>query len=448
MSVALVAVLIVGCAMNRVSDGNILDLTIPMSMNNAMKEPHFSGTVTQLYDNVILVNVNENEDVHSSSDLISVSLDVKVKNCMTHFTIGDEVIVYYNGEITESYLAQVNTVYAIVLTSQDMKINIDDLNTLFAMRTPYVGDNSAVGNILSVLPRIDREHTQKFFSISDDYGTGYAPFTLTVYYEPNGMETSAEENRLPMIVLQNSALLFALIGNLEEVTYAFRSTPSDNELDTEAYSFKMACNKNEVSEYLDTIGLTWEDFHQDWNNSIERLFIDVLATGELPVTGIDRNKSNSLDLLRSSWTPLAKLPADYSMEQAIADSVFVNIHGNPSYNQDLVDKFYKDVFSGTEAFLRVMQYTIEGDAIITDYQFDGRIFMVTKDNTRDQFGNKVISTTTYKHLIPIDRSHPAFSDDLYVLSNVENIFTTTEDTTIIDGVTRWIPSPSDYASKL
>ena len=79
-------------------------------MNNVAKEPHFSGTVTEVLDHAILVSVNEGEDVHRSSDLVKVSLNVKLKDSRTHFTVGDRVIVYYNGEIAESYPAQVNSV--------------------------------------------------------------------------------------------------------------------------------------------------------------------------------------------------------------------------------------------------------------------------------------------------------------------------------------------------
>ena len=64
-----------------------------------------------------------------------------------------------------------------------MRINIDDLYALSAIRTPYVGDNSAVGKIINSLPRMDRDYVQRFFSIGDDYDTGHIPFTLTVYYE-------------------------------------------------------------------------------------------------------------------------------------------------------------------------------------------------------------------------------------------------------------------------
>jgi beta-lactamase regulating signal transducer with metallopeptidase domain len=270
VSVALVAVLSVGFAVNRATDGSILDLIVPMSMNNVDKEPHFAGTVTEVYDNTILVSVNEGEDARKSSNLISVSLNVKLKDSMTDFAVGDKVIVYYNGEIAESYPAQVNTVYAIVLTSPDMRINMDDLYSLSSMRTPYVGDNSAIGKIINSLPRIDREHTQRFFSIGDDYGTGNAPHTLTVYYEPSDTETSDMRNIT--VTPQNSALLFSLIDNLEETSYAFRSTPSDGELDKEAYISRVTHSKNDIAEYLKTIGLEWEDFRNDWNGSVEKMY--------------------------------------------------------------------------------------------------------------------------------------------------------------------------------
>ena len=122
ISVLLVVVLSLGFAVNRSTDGNILDLIIPMSMHTVVKEPHFAGTVTEVDENAILVSVDEGESVRRSSDLIRVSLNVKLKDSMTHFTVGDRVIVYYNGEILESYPAQVNTVYAIVLTSPDQQI--------------------------------------------------------------------------------------------------------------------------------------------------------------------------------------------------------------------------------------------------------------------------------------------------------------------------------------
>jgi beta-lactamase regulating signal transducer with metallopeptidase domain len=187
-----------------------------------------------------------------------------------------------------------------------------------------------------------------------------------------------------------------------------------------------------------------------------------IIDGGLVTFGIDRIKPETKPLkttpqkttppedttLLSSWKPLHELPADYSKEQAIAAGVYVNIHGSEIYNQELGDVFYADVSAGSAAFMRVMQYTIEGDVIITDYQYDGDIFTVTLDSSRDKFmgsEDKVISSVTYKYLVPLNRLRPANVTGTYYLSNVENIFIGTEDgedATLIDGL-GWIPSPSD-----
>lgn len=90
----------------------------PMDMNNVVKEPNFSGFVETVSEGTILVKVNEDEEEFKSSDLISVSLDVQLKDSMTDFKIGDEVRIYYDGNIAESYPAQVNKVYAIMLIDQ------------------------------------------------------------------------------------------------------------------------------------------------------------------------------------------------------------------------------------------------------------------------------------------------------------------------------------------
>lgn len=70
-------------------------------------EPSITGIVKETNDNSILI---ENEDGE-----YWVSLNVENKDSMTHFSIGDEVIVYYDGNIAESYPMQINTVYAITL---------------------------------------------------------------------------------------------------------------------------------------------------------------------------------------------------------------------------------------------------------------------------------------------------------------------------------------------
>ena len=78
------------------------------NMNDIIaNEPNITGIVRKITNDVFLM---ENE-----TGEYMVSLDVENKDSMTHFSIGDEVVVYYDGNIAESYPMQINTVYAITL---------------------------------------------------------------------------------------------------------------------------------------------------------------------------------------------------------------------------------------------------------------------------------------------------------------------------------------------
>jgi beta-lactamase regulating signal transducer with metallopeptidase domain len=453
---------------------------------------------------------------------------------------------------------------------------------LSALRTPYVGDNSAVGKIIGFLPPLDAELTQRFFSIGDDYGTGHAPYTLTLYYEQDGTERNIT------VMPKNAALLFALIDNLEEVNFAFRNTPSDGDLDKAAYTSRIAVNKEQIGDFIGSLSLTWEDFRNDFEAAAAAVFtqsaqaetpppqtmfaLDVNNGGKmtlyadaitrmrvLHITGgqstgygiadkmsiarigdwvgdlsVEReyfaygqtpgdseggevydftaddgsgfaglffygnygsgkcyivcddvwykvkNPSDpplpatdmitepsliwsqdsissesktdlswsqdpaSIDAKFSSpWPSMEDLPLDYGKDAAIADGVYVNIHGAEIYNQKLVDIFYESVFAAEPAIMRTMEYTVEGDPIIADYWFDGEVFTVITDMRRDSFGSQEITSATYKYLVPLDRARYEGTLRQYFLSNEQNIYANTRDggTTLIDDLAR-IPSPS------
>ena len=134
-------------------------------------------------------------------------------------------------------------------------------------------------------------------------------------------------------------------------------------------------------------------------------------------------------------------------EQFISEGVYIN-DGAKIYNQVLLDNYYRRVFAGNPAFIRTIAYTIEGDPIITDYEYDGRIFTVKIDISRDMFSGterrKNFITETYKYLVPLDRARigrgilrPCF------LSNDANIYKDAEEggITLIDRL-HGIPSPS------
>ena len=78
------------------------------SMNYIISnEPSITGIVKETNENSILIE-NENSEYW-------VSLNVENKDSVTNFNVGDEVVVYYDGNIAESYPMQINTVYAITL---------------------------------------------------------------------------------------------------------------------------------------------------------------------------------------------------------------------------------------------------------------------------------------------------------------------------------------------
>ena len=78
------------------------------SMNDIIKnEPSITGIVKDTNESSVLI---ENEDGE-----YWVSLNVENEDSLTHFSIGDEVAVYYDGNIAESYPMQIHTVYAITL---------------------------------------------------------------------------------------------------------------------------------------------------------------------------------------------------------------------------------------------------------------------------------------------------------------------------------------------
>ena len=70
-------------------------------------EPCILGIVQETNADVILI---ENEN-----GAYWVSLNVENGDSMTHFSVGDEVAVYYDGSIAKGDPMQIHTVYAVTL---------------------------------------------------------------------------------------------------------------------------------------------------------------------------------------------------------------------------------------------------------------------------------------------------------------------------------------------
>lgn len=62
----------------------------------------FSGEVIELSDTFAVILIDENESIRSSGDKVSINFGE------TDLSIGDKIIVKYDGVIMESYPLQVN----------------------------------------------------------------------------------------------------------------------------------------------------------------------------------------------------------------------------------------------------------------------------------------------------------------------------------------------------
>ena len=94
-------VLLVICVMTLMGCNN-------RSMNHIIQnEPNITGIVKSI--------TNESFLIENETGEYWVSLKVENKDSMTHFNTGDEVVVYFDGNVAESYPMQINTVYAITL---------------------------------------------------------------------------------------------------------------------------------------------------------------------------------------------------------------------------------------------------------------------------------------------------------------------------------------------
>lgn len=94
-------VLVLACLLALAGCGN-------RSMNDIIRnEPNITGIVKDLGEQVILIE-NEHGEYW-------VSLDVENTDSMTSFSVGDEVVVYFDGMVAESSPMQISTVYAITL---------------------------------------------------------------------------------------------------------------------------------------------------------------------------------------------------------------------------------------------------------------------------------------------------------------------------------------------
>lgn len=95
---------------------------------------------------------------------------------------------------------------------------------------------------------------------------------------------------------------------------------------------------------------------------------------------------------------LAEYPEDF--DQLCQQEAYIIIHGSVEKGQEKWDSFLAQVKALESAAIDIIQFTIEGEPIITYLYFDGQEFYVVRDNTRDAYAGSGagVSECTYPYL--------------------------------------------------
>ena len=100
----------------------------------------------------------------------------------------------------------------------------------------------------------------------------------------------------------------------------------------------------------------------------------------------------------SGYAALEDLPVEYTLEAAKENGDLVIDGAGNVYNEDRLILFLDKVDKKLPCKVRRTTFTIEGNAIIYDFEYSGKYFAVTADATRDGSGEQGAEKTVYSYL--------------------------------------------------
>jgi beta-lactamase regulating signal transducer with metallopeptidase domain len=206
-------------------------------------------------DNIVNVNVGQQIVIGTQKLKSDKKYDFKIKDIVI-YKVGllEEVLMdkgrYDNGNYYSTPLEQGEYIYSLTLNYEDkgtvnygFVVRVDmisyNLEEIYKYKTPYIGNNSKVSAIVSNVPAPSKDFNQKYISLE----TKNKPYKLNVYYEAK--KDSLYSGEWPVIDInninysnmeKNALVLFSMIGNMDEVTFAFRNSESEGSLDTSKYN--------------------------------------------------------------------------------------------------------------------------------------------------------------------------------------------------------------------
>lgn len=97
---------------------------------------------------------------------------------------------------------------------------------------------------------------------------------------------------------------------------------------------------------------------------------------------IDNDKNRPADLVEDFY----KYPEDYTLDQAISDGMFVEVHGSVYKNSHLIlENFITKVNNKRDAYVDIVRVTIEGAPILHRIIYENNTFLIIIDYSRDYY---------------------------------------------------------------
>lgn len=107
----------------------------------------------------------------------------------------------------------------------------------------------------------------------------------------------------------------------------------------------------------------------------------------------------------------------YNLEDGIKEGHFIVIHGKLNSDINIMNKFVDESGKGNSSEITIVQYTVEGDPIITQLAYDGESYYGVIDSTRDKFGSNEYYNFEYLYLKNFNEGE----EEIYYLVNDDSL---------------------------
>lgn len=127
------------------------------------------------------------------------------------------------------------------------------IDNILEYKTPYIGDSSKMSHLAGYLPVPQEGLIQRYISIE----SSNRPYGLTVYYEGiDSNKAEPDESRMR----NNAAVMFALVDNMDSITFEFSDIPLTGMFKKENYSISHTYTREGlIEEYGSFSDMSKED---------------------------------------------------------------------------------------------------------------------------------------------------------------------------------------------